>query len=366
MINTGRRFPVLLAAVVALAGCATPLELGERRYREGDRLAALEIWRGVSSDATFYEATQRRIHEVEREFDQLGLRYKKRGRYYERRGRLAESVLNYRLALKLQPDDHETLAHVQELVRELDARKREAEADLRLDMEARDLAGASGHLQALRMIDPFDPQGEIAERRVAKAVQKEVNRLLARGRRGFSSGDHRSASGAFQEVLALDPENDAAQGYLSFIETIRTEDANRARGLDPPQMNASEAEIRAEGFYRNSLAAEEAGDPYGAIRHDVSALVLDPNHRKARTHLADLRRELQPSVPGLVAQGREYFEQEDLQSALEEWRKALLIDPSNPDAGEYVERAERMLQNLEQLRAIPTADLGGTGGRRPR
>lgn len=349
---------LLLLAAIALSACATPLELGERRYREGDRLAALDIWRGVRNDAPRYERAQERIREVEQEFDQLVVRYKKRGRYYERRGRLAESVLNYRLALKLQADDDETLAHVQGLVRELDTRTRAAKAELRVNLDAGDLASARQHLQALRTLDPFDAQLEIEERRIAKAVRNEIEGLLARGRRGFSSGDYRSAQQAFEEVLTLDPENDSAQGHLSFIETIRNEDSARVRGLDPPQINASEAQIRAEGFYRNALAAERAGNAYAAIRHDVSALVLDPDHAKARAHLAKLRRELRPGVPELIELGRVHFEEEDLQSALEEWRKALLIDPQNQEAREYVARAERMLQNLEQLRAVPTADLG--------
>jgi len=99
----------LASAVLLLAGlgvgCTTPLELGERRYREGDRRAALEIWRDVGSDNPYHDEARQRIAQVENEFEQLVLRYKKRGRYYEQRGRLAESILNYRLALELQTDD---------------------------------------------------------------------------------------------------------------------------------------------------------------------------------------------------------------------------------------------------------------------
>ena len=42
---------------LAVAGCTTTREMGERRYREGDRLGALEIWRtateGQNRDAEF-------------------------------------------------------------------------------------------------------------------------------------------------------------------------------------------------------------------------------------------------------------------------------------------------------------------------
>ena len=44
-----RRARAALLAL-AIAGCTTTLESGERRYREGDRLGALEVWRSASED----------------------------------------------------------------------------------------------------------------------------------------------------------------------------------------------------------------------------------------------------------------------------------------------------------------------------
>ena len=53
----------------ALAACTTPLQQGERVYREGDRLRALEIWRGIGEDASDYDRARSRIEVVEAEFD---------------------------------------------------------------------------------------------------------------------------------------------------------------------------------------------------------------------------------------------------------------------------------------------------------
>jgi hypothetical protein len=93
---------LFLLLLLTLTSCTTPLELGERRYREGDRVAALDIWRSVDRDSLYYAAVQRRIKEVEDESARLVALFKKRSSYYERKGRLAESVLNYRLALQLR------------------------------------------------------------------------------------------------------------------------------------------------------------------------------------------------------------------------------------------------------------------------
>jgi tetratricopeptide (TPR) repeat protein len=348
----------------SLLACTTPLERGERRYQEGDPLAALAIWRGIESDAFEYEAARRRVDEVEQEFGQLVRYYKKRALYYEERGRLAESVLNYRLALKLQKEDRATLAHVQELVRRL-ASQREAEREaMRSSFRNGDLAAAHAALLRLRTLDPFSPETTNDARQLEAALAAEIERRLARGRRGFSSGDHAAAELAFRSALELDPSNETAQGYLSFIERIRAQEreavAARVARPEPREVRASDTEIRAEGLFRNALAAEQKNELFDAIRFDIRALRADPQHTRARRHLEALRGRMRPEVDGLLEAGRRKFQQEDLQAALDLWRRALLIEPGNAEAREYAARAEQLLENLDRLRGAPLPPQVGT------
>lgn len=358
-----------IGSCLALAlACATPLELGERRYQEGDPLAALGVWRSVKSDQFEYQAAQKRIGEVEQEFGQLVRFYKKRASYYEERERLAESVLNYRLALKLQQEDRATLAHVQELVRRLASEREAKRVELREAFARGDLAGASRALEKLRLLDPFSPETTNDARQLEAALAAEIDRRLARGRRGFSSGDHATAEGAFRSALELDASNETAQGYLSFIERIREQDrvttATRVANPEPREVRATDAEIRAEGLFRNALAAERKGDGFDAIRWDIRALNADPQHGRARRHLSGLRERMRPEVDGLLESGRREFQQEDLQAALDLWRRALLIDPRNTEAHEYETRAEQLIENLERLKSAPLpARVGARGGR---
>jgi len=355
----------LLASLVL--ACTTPLELGERRYQEGDPLAALSIWRGVRNDHFDYGAAQRRIGEVEQEFEQQVRFYKKRALYYEERGRLAESVMNYRLALKLQQEDRATLEHVQELVRRLANEREATRLELREAFARGDLPAARQALDKLRTLDPFSPETTNDGRQLEAALGTEIERRLARGRRGFGSGDHLAAEQEFQSVLALDPSNETAQGYLAFIERIREQDRQAAAAkvaaprTEPREVRASDSEIRAEGLYRNALAAERRGDGFEAIRWDIRALRADAGHAGARRHLANLRARMQPEVPGLIEAGRREFQQEDLQSALDLWRRALLIDPQNSEAREYATRAEQLLENLDRLRGAPPPPRVGAG-----
>jgi tetratricopeptide (TPR) repeat protein len=359
-----RRLAAGLCLAAALA-CTTPLQLGERRYREGEPLAALAIWRGIPSDRFEYDAAQQRIAEVEQEFEQLVRYYKKRALYYEERERLAESVLNYRLALKLQQEDRATLAHVQELVRRLAGEREAKRRELREAFARGDLAAARAALERLRLLDPFSPETTNDARQLEAALAAEIERRLARGRRAFASGDHAAAEAAFRATLELDPSNATAQGHLSFIERIRAQDrearAARTARPEPREVGASDAEIRAEGLYRNALAAEQRGDDFEAIRWNIRALAVQSGHARARRHLATLRERRRPDVAGLIEAGRRQFQAEDLQAALDLWRRALLVDPKNSEARDYAKRAELLLENLDRLRGAPLPPRVGTG-----
>jgi tetratricopeptide (TPR) repeat protein len=353
-------------AVVTLAllvvGCTTPLEQGERLYHEGDRLGALETWRAVPEEASDHDEVRERIRVVEAEFQRLVVQYKQRGRYYEGKERLAESILNYRLALKLQPDDAETLDHVQTLARKLASRKAARKTRYRDAFEASDLPEARRQLATLRTLDPFDPEIETDERQLHEALRAEVGRRMGTGRRGFAAGNYDGSTAAFQSVLELDPDNESARGYLSYIATLRRE--SEAAGNDPvafedPGSFKSDDEIRAEGFYQNALAAERKGELYAAIRNDLHALQADPAHEAAKRQLSLLRRRLAPEVDTLIEAGRTAFREEDLQSALDLWRQALLVDPRNERVIAYVGRAEQQIQNLERMRSEPDVSSGG-------
>jgi tetratricopeptide (TPR) repeat protein len=242
-----RRGALLIMLAIATA-CASPLEQGERRYREGDRRAALEIWRSVPADDARHAKVSARIAAVEEEFERLVVGYKRQAQAYETEGRLAESILDYRLALELQPDDKANLAHVQDLARALSAQKRALRAEYERDSKRGDLEEARESLGRLRRLDPFDPEFEIEERQLEAA-----------------------------------------------------------------------------------LAAEW-------------------QQRRAR-----IRAELSGEVDGMIEAGRAAFRDEQLESALALWRRALLIDPDNERIQAYIARAERQLENLERLRAAPDA-----------
>lgn len=362
-----RGLAVLTAAWgLAALSCTTPLEQGERAYQRGDREQAIEAWKDIDAAELDYASAQSRIGAVAEEREQLVARYLQRGRYFEERGRLAEAVLDYRLALRIEPGDRDTLSHVQALSRRLATLRTEGLASFRTAFEHDDLGVARVHIASLRVLDAFSPEIADGQRQLAEALAARIDAIVSRGNDDIESGELKDAEAAFRAVLELDPQNVIARGNIAYIERLHAERTLRAPAdpssdSDPelaerrrrPVGRPHDAEIRAEGYFQNALSAEANGDGYQAIRYDRAALDADPQHAGARSQLASLRRALAPQVPILLEAGRRHYQREDLQAALDQWERVLLIDPANDEAKEHATRAEKLLERLEELRTTP-------------
>jgi tetratricopeptide (TPR) repeat protein len=344
--------PLLLPLGLALA-CTTPQAVGERLYHEGDRLGALEAWRAIPNSSFEYGQAQERISVVEAESNRLVIRYKKRARYFEGKEMLAESILDYRLALKLQPDDSESLEHVQELARTLASLKASLGEQYDAAMAESDLASAREYLDRQLWLDPFDPTLQTEKRMLNDAIRPVVTQSLAAGRRLLMRHDLAAAEKRFNSVLELEPNNESANGYISMIQSER-----RGAAIASREHPLSDDELWAEGFYGNAVTAHERGDLYEAIRQDVRALKANPRHADAKRHLTKLRRSLAGRSGRLIEEGRRFYREDDLENALDKWKKVLLIDPDNQRARAYKERTYIQLQNLKRLRSEPDGEVG--------
>jgi tetratricopeptide (TPR) repeat protein len=270
-----REIAAAAALAVALAACAGPYQQGERLYRQGDIAGAIDVWRDIPAENTDYPKAHARLEALETELASSLARYEKRAQFFEDEGRLAEAVLYYRLALRLDPDRPQTLAKVQTLYRQLQAKTADERAKLASALAAGNLAAANESAQRLQMLDPFDPAIQIELRQVNAESGAQVLRWLEDGKRAYALGDRTGARSSFERVTELDPENEAALGYLSYLRRYdqdvvlqvpqpRPAETARAAGLPPPTL--SPQDVLAEGRYRSGRQAEESGDPYRAIR----------------------------------------------------------------------------------------------------
>lgn len=234
----------VVAAVLGL-GCATPVDTGERLYRAGDLLGAIEQWR-----ATDDPALAPRIAAVEAELDARADGYIANAREYEHMGRLAEALLDYRLALTLRPDDAESLAHVQALARTMVVQRAELLDSYRQVRARGDLVAAREALERLRRLDPFEPSYETEEHRLRAAIAEEwrsrqervrarqveqLESLVEAGRAAFGEEQLETALDLWRRALLIDPHNERVQAYIARAER-QLETLDRLRATPEEEM----------------------------------------------------------------------------------------------------------------------------------
>jgi tetratricopeptide (TPR) repeat protein len=230
-------------SIGAVAACRTPVDKGELHYRAGDLLGAIERWRAADDPEL-----EPRIAAVEAELAARAEGYIANASQYEIEGRLAESVLDYRLALTLRPDDDETLDHVQQLVRDLAVKRAELLDSYRQVRARGDLEAATTALERLRRLDPFEPTYETEHHRLEAAIAAEwqrrherarlartteVESLVEAGRLAFGAEQLETALDLWRRALLIDPENERVQAYIARAERqLETLDRLRASPED--------------------------------------------------------------------------------------------------------------------------------------
>lgn len=224
-------------------------------------------------------------------------------------------------------------------------------------------------------------------------VAPELAQLLERGCALYDAGQTEAAVAAWEEVLAGDPANALAKGYLTAARrTLDREEASGAhRSVAPapepaaepqpppaPAPSADAAET-VERLVRDGCTLFDMGQAADALRKWEEALALNPGHALARGYVADARRELNvagdlPAAPAvapvprpatappampegeaeryaqLVREGTQLYDMGMAQEAIHKWEQALILRPGHPEAEGYLAMAHR---DAEQLAAAP-------------
>ena len=109
---------------------------------------------------------------------------------------------------------------------------------------------------------------------------------------------------------------------------------------------------------RGDLAASETAleklrrlDPFEPAYQSEELRLRAAIEEERQARRARARAARAEQVESLVEAGRTAFGDEKLETALDLWRRALLMDPENERIQAYIARAERQLETLEQLRA---------------
>lgn len=227
------------------------------------------------------------------------------------------------------------LPHILNFKESLDPQGEDAFAELNADTEnAQPNSGSRGITPSTAPVDePRTPTEDLFEQGVA----------------AYNQRNYRDAMQLFQQVYDRDPENQEAYEYFiraaSAIKggtpIVKTEPEE-----SPGQKQKDTDTDKAETLIQQGLNARKAGNLNAAITAFEEAGRLAPQNREIQEYLETTRDDLKKLITFHLNEGIKFFNKEALEDAILEWEKVLEVDPDNPQALEYRERAKKMLDAL--------------------
>jgi tetratricopeptide (TPR) repeat protein len=273
-----------------------------------------------------------------------------------------------------------------------------------------DYAAAMVSLHRVKELDPTNGRAGIMLQRIREASDLQARRTdkirgqLDRAQDAFAAGNLVQARDGFQSVLKLAPTDKEAQSMLAFTEVaIATRIENhlaQARTLiDADQLDRAKAELAAvraleaqapglaateksladrkirslaavqeiapqvenqeptarpepvapkltvqqqremEDLYQRGVAAMEAGQKDQALHFWELVWSSDPDYQNVTEYLAQ----------NYLARGMEFFVAGDLPEAVTNWESAVRVDPTDPKALGYLQRAREQSDRMRKM-----------------
>ncbi len=292
--------------------------------------------------------------------------------------RYTEAMSYYEKALDYNPYSTEAVAATDTIEALLKLRTTKALVEAKDLMAKKDFVEASKAYSRVLRMDPDNEEAKQNLDNVQPTMRGYVNRLIVSGDSLRELKDIDRARRSYEQAQELDPKNDSIPARIASLEVlarvgIRSQLSRAKRFLDQNQLDEAEREYERvrSAEPRNSQALQglatvrtkrkdqmvEKGKELFALEKYQEALKVfldilkqDERHREARSYVDRARQILLPMVDNYFRSGLQYYTKENYKAALDEWEKALLIDPTHQGTLEYRNRAEEKLKALERLK----------------
>jgi tetratricopeptide (TPR) repeat protein len=201
----------------------------------------------------------------------------------------------------------------------------------------------------------MDPENrELAQQRetIRQSLQINRERLSACGRRQLEVYPDLAQS-CLELAMTLEPTH--RDRLLLDLLAEREKKTEQAKA----QQQQDILEQQRENRIRNSLLEAKLlyeKNQFNSARKLLNQVLEEqPDNPDAKKLLSQLERHLQSHLDNLLKRGDKLYQQGEIEGAQNIWEAALRLDPENPLAKEKLERAKRVLENLENLRKAEQA-----------
>ncbi|MCF6283508.1 MAG: hypothetical protein L3J28_15125 [Candidatus Polarisedimenticolaceae bacterium] len=165
-------------------------------------------------------------------------------------------------------------------------------------------------------------------------------RLSSCGERRRKS-DPNTAEKCLQLALAIDPQK-SDRKYLAQIEAERADAANLHL--------EEEGARKIRELLEQAKKRQQSGEFYHALSLLKQILELSPGQPNAILLEEQIKKEFTELATERLTTGEDLYQKGRIKEAIAIWKRLLKLDPKHKPAQEKIERAQRVLDNLQQLR----------------
>jgi len=263
---------------------------------------------------------------------------------------LLGAVQNLSVALQRVPHNDE----LRELRQTLE---RERVQQLKLNERERLITRANYMLeqQALYQQQVNLAQPSIGQRWEYSRNEKEAitlsGQLLEHGEYALLQNDLSNAETCLQLSLLLN-HTTAAQETLSKLQSLRA--SHQQVELEKASIKQAKKEQKKQRSQQQQtevlLAEARQALQQNNLQVARAAMAASSNNREVVATRGDLREAINREVAALVAKGDSLYRADNVHEALHNWNEALSLDPENRTLQERIDRANKVLARLEELK----------------
>jgi len=355
---------------------------GEDKYQEAimefKRIVALEP---EHSEAINYIArAQEAIREAERRIEakkkEIGTHYKGGEDYYNK-GRYQEALSEFQAILTINPKHAEAKGYIKKIQiamvqkeRGQEEKERKIATHYRLGetyYKGARYQEALSEFKAILTLEPKhreaskylvkteeaikerkEAQREVVRRKIQEKRAREIASHYGLGETYYKAEQYRDAMEEFKKILTIDPEHKGAAKYIERAqESLKRSEEERL--LAEKKAKEKERERKISRHYNSGAEYYKEDDLIGASEEFKKILDLDPEHKGAKKYLACIRDKLRKAITeagSYYTRGIAYYERGEYKKAISQWEKVLTLDPTHERAGQYIKKAQEKLREI--------------------
>jgi len=317
-----------------------------------------------------------------------------------REGKAQAAILEFQKALEVDPTNKQALAYIKSIQDEME-NKAKALQFYQAAMaykQQNDLGNALASAEQVLTLDPNHEQANVMVRDLKKAAQQEQAKLKAEGLNqaaieSYKAGDLLGALVSWNKAFEVNSELEEVSRYIQqgigqilsvgvdgldgnpekaivlglFEQGIRgyvKGDFQSAteffkRGLTKAEGNVylnaylqkatQMQEVQIKEFYDEGMLQLQAGHLLQAQKEFTKVVRLSPGHPEAMRQLEVVKAEMQKLAEKIYAEGKQYFDANDMDRAIRVWARIFDFDPLNDKIQKKIEEAKIKKNTLSDI-----------------